>query len=274
MRSSSAPARSAAASSAGSGFVETWERGERWAMLALPPDRLPAGATAADDGANDGGFPEFPARRHADARSTRLRSSAGPTTRCCCSPPRNEEYAAGRRADAEQLYRRLLAVAPAHVAGNNNLANVLLDRGCAAAAAAAARAALAGIDRDPAVNGVFRGAVEETLARSLELESKLPRGRKIMQLEALASLLRAAGAKPASETLALRAWCSRPAAGCFRARAAAAVSREPPGGAAGHRGEARRTRAPGLGARGRGRLRAPAARACRRPHDRERAPAE
>jgi hypothetical protein len=154
-------------------FLDGWGRGDRWAMLALPPDRLPAGAT-----------PEGVVRTVESSR--RLLPEGAPGQAYAAALKRwpddptvlfaaaNEDYGAGRLTDAERLYRHLLAGAPGHVAARNNLANLLLDRGCAAAAADAAKEALAEIERNPGANDEFRGAVEDTLARSLALERTTP----------------------------------------------------------------------------------------------------
>ncbi len=147
-------------------FLGSWERGERWALVALTPDRLPAGATAADAVRTVEASRQFlPAG--APAQVYALGLERWPDDATLLFAAANEDYAAGRTADAERLYRRLLAASPGHVAGLNNLANLLLDGGCAATAAEAARSALAEVERDPVANGAFRAAVEDTLARAL-----------------------------------------------------------------------------------------------------------
>jgi hypothetical protein len=146
-------------------FLDTWERGDRWALIALPPGRLPASAT-----------PDAVVRTLEESR--KLLPAGIPTTVYGVALERwprdptllfaaaNEDYAAGRLAVAERRYRDLLGLAPDHVAGRNNLANLLLDKGCPAEAMGAARAALADVDREPQRNAAFRSAIEDTLARA------------------------------------------------------------------------------------------------------------
>jgi hypothetical protein len=146
-------------------FIDTWARADRWALIALPADRLPASAT-----------PEAVVRTLEESRQFLPAGMPGtvydralerwPHDPTLLFAAANDDYAAGRLAVAERRYSALLEQAPDHVAGRNNLANLLLDKGCAAAAAGAARTALADVDRDPQRNGGFRGAIEDTLARA------------------------------------------------------------------------------------------------------------
>ena len=156
-------------------FLDSWERGERWGMLAMPPDRLPAGATPEDVVRTLENSREFlPAGAPAQAYAVAL--GRWPDDPILLFAAANDDYAAGRLTDAEHLYRHLLAGSPGHIAGRNNLANLLLDRSCAADAVEAARAALAELDRNPGANNDFRDAVNETLARSLALKQTMTPG--------------------------------------------------------------------------------------------------
>lgn len=142
-------------------FLYSWERGGRWAIVTLPPERLPATVPAAtvvrtlDDSAR--ALSNAAVASAYAAAATRW--PADPTVLLAAA---NEAYAGARLVQAEQLYRQLLAVAPGDVPGRNNYANLLLDRGCPAAAAAHARVALTALATDSA----FRTAVEETLGRA------------------------------------------------------------------------------------------------------------
>ncbi len=152
-------------------FIGSWERGGRWAMLALPADRLPASAAPADviralEASRDLLSPGVAAQVGAAA----LRH--WPNDPTVLFAVANAAYAGGQVADADRLYRRLLAADPRHVTGRNNYANLLIDRGCSAAAADNARTALADLARGDGADGRFKSAVEDTLARALDLQGK------------------------------------------------------------------------------------------------------
>lgn len=146
-------------------FHRSWERAGRWALLVLPPDQLPATASPAEvvrvieDAAG-----LLPAGAASTAYAAAL--ARWPVDATVLFAAANHAYAGARLAEADRLYRRLLAAEPQHVAGRNNYANLLLDRGCPAAAAAEARQALGDLDRDTTGGGRFRDAVEETLQRA------------------------------------------------------------------------------------------------------------
>ncbi len=69
---------------------------------------------------------------------------------------------------AGQFHRALFTVDPHHAAGLNNYANLLIDRGCAAAITNA-RAAIEALERHPGRDGRYRVTVEDTLSRAREL---------------------------------------------------------------------------------------------------------
>lgn len=123
-------------------FLDAWQRGDRWAVVVLPPGQLPARAderaylaavAAMETIAEPGDL--LPAYRAALARwpdsDLALFGTAGSLHRL------------GDLAGAEAAYRRLLARRPAHAAALNNLAEVLADRGCYASAVDAIDQALA-----------------------------------------------------------------------------------------------------------------------------------
>lgn len=149
-------------------FLRSWERGGRWALLVLSPDQLPATASPTEVArVIENAVGLLPAGVASSAYAAALaRWPADPTVLFAAA---NHAYASARLAEADRLYRRLLAAEPGHVAARNNYANLLLDRGCPAAAAAEARQALADLDRDTTGGVRFRGAVEETLQRAVAL---------------------------------------------------------------------------------------------------------
>lgn len=141
-------------------FLESWAPGGRWALVVSRPGELPA--TAA---------PGPWVRTLAEAADRlsgpdRLRAHQAaldrwPDEGTVLFAVANERYAQGQLRAARILYRRLLVLEPDHIAGRNNLANVLLDRGCPREARAEAGQALA-LARQ---RGEFVTAVEDTLAR-------------------------------------------------------------------------------------------------------------
>jgi hypothetical protein len=143
-------------------FVYAWDRAGRWGMVVLPPGVLPATAT-----------PERYTRSLSDAVG-RLPADdvavnfAAAVARWGDSPTllfaaANDAYASGDLTKAEALYRRLLAVDAGHLAGRNNLATLLLDRGCVTAGQR--EAALALNAADPA--SPFLEALRDTNRRAL-----------------------------------------------------------------------------------------------------------
>ncbi len=135
-------------------FLRSWQRGERWALVALRPGELPATATAsAYVRALAGAEPMLDTA--AAERGYRAALERWPTNELVLFASAGQRYAAGDLGGATVLYRQLLEVAPQHAAGRNNLANVLADRGCPEEALTQARAALdalsAGDELAPAV---------------------------------------------------------------------------------------------------------------------------
>ena len=80
----------------------------------------------------------------------------------------NRDYAAGRLEAAQTSYRHLLELQPDHLAAHNNLANLLIDRGCAAEAQDHARRALALAEKEPAL----APAVRETAERAGQMTAR------------------------------------------------------------------------------------------------------
>lgn len=139
-------------------FLRSWERGARWAFVALQPGTLPASAAAGPYVRALAGAERFLPAAAADA------ALASALERW----PDDELVlfaAAGRRLGerdwpaATDLYRRLLERAPANAAARNNLANVLAEQGCYAAALAEARAALAATRPDDALYAAIADTV-------------------------------------------------------------------------------------------------------------------
>jgi hypothetical protein len=145
-------------------FVYAWERAGRWGMVVLPPGVLPATATperyTRTLSEAIGRLPADDVAVNFDAAVARWGDS--PTLLFAAA---NHAYAGGGLNGAEALYRRLLAVDAGHVAGRNNLATLLLDRGCVIAGQR--EAALALNAADPA--SPFLEALRDTNRRAQAL---------------------------------------------------------------------------------------------------------
>lgn len=111
-------------------FDRTWARGGRWAVLTLPPERLPAQADmrtwmkAASDLEQTG-------QAAAARRAYRTASEAWPKASLPWFALSNSRYAEGDRQGAEQALRESLKREPDFAAGWFNLSQVLGEQGCA-----------------------------------------------------------------------------------------------------------------------------------------------
>lgn len=145
-------------------FQARWARAGRWALLASPPERIPAAASALDWVAAANAFealgqPQM-ARRAYQAATLRWPESA-----LVWQASANLAYQENDLAGAEQALRRALA-AEADAATRNNLAQVLLERGCRSEA-------LQQLDALGEPPAAFREAVQDT-RRQAEALSPVP----------------------------------------------------------------------------------------------------
>ena len=123
-------------------FERTWARGERWAFVALPPDRLPATAE-----------PLSWLRAVNELEQTGMLSAAASGYRAAIErwPEQhigylglaNTRFAVGEFASAERALRDLLQQQPQRHEAWNNLAHVLAARQCGRQARSAAECAVA-----------------------------------------------------------------------------------------------------------------------------------
>lgn len=122
-------------------FERTWSRAGQWAMLLLPPARLPASADA-NAYAAAAAMLELGAPAAAQtAYATALEKWPDHPTLLLGAG--NMAYALGQLPAAVQAYRLLTARHPANADGWNNLAQTLLDQGKAREAAAVIQRAVA-----------------------------------------------------------------------------------------------------------------------------------
>lgn len=130
-------------------FERTWERSERWAMLAMPPGRLPASADASayavSIAALERSSPEAARKAYAAALD---RWPLDPVLQLGAG---NTAYAQRDFEAAARAYGKLVATHPGLADGWNNLAQALLDQG-------RRREALAAIDKAVALGGPRAGS--------------------------------------------------------------------------------------------------------------------
>jgi hypothetical protein len=148
-------------------FLQSWQASDNWAITLTPPGQIPATATAA-------GYVRAitDSERHLSATDLDASYAAAlqrwPDDPLLLFATANHDYASGRLAAAETRYRRLLELQPDHLAAHNNLANLLIDRGCAAEAQEHAQRALALLDAEPAL----APAVRETAKRAGQMTAR------------------------------------------------------------------------------------------------------
>lgn len=122
-------------------FDRTWAKGERWAFVALPPDRLPASANEPDYVAAAAAFERVMPAPGPRAYETAL--AAWPGNLFARLALGNAAYRQGRLDDARRHYRQATADHPEAADAWNNLAQVASEQGHADEALAAARRAVA-----------------------------------------------------------------------------------------------------------------------------------
>ena len=122
-------------------FERTWARAERWAMVALPPQRLPATAQADAYVASVVALERVQPAAAQAAYATALRT--WPAHRTALLGAGNSAYALGQLGAAQQAYSAATQAYPQDGDAWNNLAQVLLERGQHRAAREAAQRAVA-----------------------------------------------------------------------------------------------------------------------------------
>ena len=111
-------------------FARSWDRAGRWAITTLAPGVIPGEAEAARYLEAVAGI-EAVANHEAAALSYDAAISRWPDEPIAWLGRGNVAYAAGDRAGAANAYARAAMLAPDDAAARNNLAQVLIDAGCA-----------------------------------------------------------------------------------------------------------------------------------------------
>ncbi|MFZ1623561.1 MAG: PA2778 family cysteine peptidase [Gammaproteobacteria bacterium] len=148
-------------------FLRTWQAGDNWAVTITPAGRIPATATAA-------GYIRAVAESENHLSTADIDASYGAALHRWPDDPlvlfasANRDYAGGRLEAAQLTYRRLLELQPDHLAAHNNLANLLIDRGCAAGAQEHAQRALELVKDQSAL----ASAVKETAERAGQMTAR------------------------------------------------------------------------------------------------------
>lgn len=141
-------------------FLRRWALAGNWGFVAVRPGEVPADTTPRRYmRALVGSARQLGASSAAAAYDAALsRWDDDPFVLFLVAAHRHAE---ARLAEAAELYRRVLTVAPDHAAAHNNLANVLLAQGCRAEARREARLGL----RLEGPDGEFHSELTDTLQR-------------------------------------------------------------------------------------------------------------
>jgi hypothetical protein len=141
-------------------FVRTWEDGGEWALLALRPGELPADPNP-DDYLTAAAALE--STGHLDAARQAYTAAVGrwPGNSTARLGLGNSLYGLGEASAAERVFRELLVKDPGHAFARNNLAQVLMERGCFAEARAVITPAL----EDPDLPAAVQDLIRQTAAR-------------------------------------------------------------------------------------------------------------
>jgi tetratricopeptide (TPR) repeat protein len=137
-------------------FEYFWAKANRWAMLALPPERVPATAKEARYGEAVAALERVPGHTARASRAYAALLERWPASLIGWMGRGNTAHALGDLAGAEAAFRRAAELHPHAAAAHNNLAQTLLDRGQVTPALAAA-------ERAVSLGGPLQSRAQETL---------------------------------------------------------------------------------------------------------------
>jgi len=145
-------------------FERTWRRSDYWAMVALPPDRLPASAEEITYLQTVAGLERL--QRWQEVKTAYASALARwPDSETARMGLGNSLYAMKDLSGAEQAYRHVTLANPTLAPAFNNLAQVLAEQGRLQEAEHAARRAVS-------LGGPLLASYEETLQQILVLQSQ------------------------------------------------------------------------------------------------------
>lgn len=156
-------------------FRASWERADAWGFVALRPEELPA--TAAPER-----YLQAVSALEAIGRFQVARAGYAaaverwPENATAWLGLGTVNYRLEDKQAAEHAYRRSLTLAPANAVARNNLAQVLLDRGCRSAALNTINAALSLPDVPSDLNSAMQATRADILHASTEEERECPLG--------------------------------------------------------------------------------------------------
>lgn len=151
-------------------FLRQWQLGDQWAFVATRPGDIPATATP-DSYLRALVDTEPQLQDNAVSAAYDAMLTRWPDSSLAMFAVANRAFAQTELTRAADLYRRVLAQAPDHAAARNNLALVLLERGCRDDALREAERALADARIEP-----FRAEILDTLRRIERAPVQAPRG--------------------------------------------------------------------------------------------------
>ncbi len=141
------------------GFLRTWDLADRWAIVVLEPGELPVNPDLHRYMAAAAGL-EATGRLDAAVLAYTKAHEHWPASAWPALGIANVRYAQRDWTKAEEGYRTALAIDPSNVVANNNLAELLLERGCIAQARAYAERA-----SKAAVGTPLEGAANATVSK-------------------------------------------------------------------------------------------------------------
>ncbi|MAL95519.1 MAG: hypothetical protein CME40_10615 [Haliea sp.] len=141
-------------------FLASWNRGELWAMVAMPPGQLPASWTDPEAlsrvlARQEASLPTGIAVKAWETALERWPDASAPLFGSA-----NALQASGQHAEAAARYRLLLQREPDHLSARNNFADLLLREGCPGAASAVIEPALAAQPPEPLLSVIRQTAAE------------------------------------------------------------------------------------------------------------------
>ncbi len=145
-------------------FERTWARGKYWAMLALPPERLPQTATP-ENWVQSIAALEYSSAHTYTGRAYENALQRWPDHLLVGIAAGNHAYRHGKLNQAEQIFLATTQAHPESVAALNNLAQTQSDLG-------KHEAALQTINRALKLGGPLQAEVRKTLS---EIEQKIPK---------------------------------------------------------------------------------------------------